>query len=1212
MQNFKRYILFAIILIGLGYVNELFYKQATYNKKDVLRFEKTLQKLESRVRSEQQHILNESNIEQLFYQYQNGNKPVNYILYQQDTLKWWTDISFQLTNTNWQDISADTIVRLNNSWQYVIPAREGDKIVIGFVLLKYQFPYENKFLSNTYTSPFNLPREATIEPEQSAGNFAIANASGKTIGYVELADINKRNELKKWLGILCYVLALLSLLYGLYNICDHYEGRRRNLTILSVMAFLVLFKITIQRIKIPFLIYSSDLFSPSLFADSFRLPSLGDFLMLSIVLFVGLVLLYKYFKFNLPGYTRVAFFIYGVILSVIIYFFYYSLYTVINNSNISFEAYKVQGLNTFSFVGWFIILLQGIGMVLLLHKLIAHLFTSNDKRFLLIVCVLLLLLTFTLIKINLEISWGNILLFLIFLVALYYVSYRGLNLFDLPIASVVVLLLTLIVVEDLNRNQIIKERRTKQLITNNLAYEHDPVAESLLGDIDDQLANDSLLQEQVFDFSYSMEDIYDYLKKTYFSGYWNQYDLQITLCSPEDSIALDNWVHCYTYFNNVISGKGVRLSSQSAFYFLDIINGRINYIGEFCYNDDGTAQCMYIELMSKLTTAEVGYPELLLRGGQSKESILESYSYAKYYKGKLLSQSGDYPYSLTLTKHNTDHRYRYYKRDGYRHLQYRVDNENVIIVSSKAPNVLDHLISFSYVFIFFYLMLLLSFLVSRQLSVKKYFHFTLQSKVQLTIISILLISLLLIGTGSVYFAIQQYREKHYDMLQEKINSVYIELDHKLAMEESLDETWYSDKYGTLDQLLQKFSDVFYTDINLYYPNGELMASSRKEVFEAGLTGKIIDPKAYKQLVLNQQAIFIHREHIGDLRFLSAYVPFMNAENELLAYLNLPYFTQEDSLRTEITNLIVALLNIYVILILLTIGAAVLVSRQITLPLATVQRKMKELDLKEQNEPIYYEAQDEVGQLVTEYNRMVAELERSADLLAKSERESAWREMAKQIAHEIKNPLTPMKLSIQHLQRSWKLHEENFDEYIKNFTDSLIEQIENLSAIATAFSNFAKMPVARKEEVNLVNKIHNMVHLFENDSSVTFNVELEMQKALILADKEQITRALNNIVKNGIQSIPKDRDGKIHIHLMEDTGFYVLTIADNGKGIPEELRDQLFLPNFTTKSSGMGLGLAITKSIIESNGGAIEYTSEVGVGTRFIVRLPVKNDERDFS
>ncbi len=461
----------------------------------------------------------------------------------------------------------------------------------------------------------------------------------------------------------------------------------------------------------------------------------------------------------------------------------------------------------------------------------------------------------------------------------------------------------------------------------------------------------------------------------------------------------------------------------------------------------------------------------------------------------------------------------------------------------------------------------------------------------------------------MYFSIRQYKSRQTELLEEKIQSVYVELIHKLEFETDLHH-WTSDQYFNLNELLQQFSNVFYTDINLFDSDGHLLATSRPEIFDMDLTGNMMDAVAYKEMGVLKRSEYIHDEHIGGLKYLSAYVPFVNSENKMLAYLNLPYFTRQDELTREITNLVVAIINIVVLLSLLSFSIAVFMSNRITHPLRLLQDNIARISLSETNEKIDYEGRDEIGSLVEEYNMMVDELKNSAELLARSERESAWREMAKQIAHEIKNPLTPMKLGIQHLQRIWNSDDEQREEQVAKITRTLIEQIDNLSAIATEFSNFAKMPVANNVTLDLVDLLKDAISLFQEYDKYTIVLNTgDLAHVYIYADKEQVNRVLINLIKNAMQSFSEGREGRIDIRLQLTGNNALISVADRGKGIPENIRDSLFQPNFTTKSSGMGMGLAIVKSIVETAGGKIWYETEMKKGTTFYVLLPLANPEK---
>jgi nitrogen fixation/metabolism regulation signal transduction histidine kinase len=300
-----------------------------------------------------------------------------------------------------------------------------------------------------------------------------------------------------------------------------------------------------------------------------------------------------------------------------------------------------------------------------------------------------------------------------------------------------------------------------------------------------------------------------------------------------------------------------------------------------------------------------------------------------------------------------------------------------------------------------------------------------------------------------------------------------------------------------------------------------------------------------------------------------------------------------------------LLNFYIVIIMLTILVSVIMGNQITKPLLMLQEKFKNIKLGARNEPVHYNSRDELGGLVKEYNRAIEELARSANQLARSERESAWREMAKQIAHEINNPLTPMKLSVQHLKRAYDNKSERFDEYMEKISSSLVEQIDTLSAIASEFSNFAKMPTAHNECIDLIAQINAVLPLFAvGGNRQTFRTDFHgLESAIIFADREQISRVFINLLKNALQAIPKGRKAEIDIDVLKINHIFWIRVKDNGTGIPEEMHEKIFRPNFTSKSSGMGVGLSIVRNIIESANGTINFKTKQDEGTMFIISLP---------
>lgn len=320
-------------------------------------------------------------------------------------------------------------------------------------------------------------------------------------------------------------------------------------------------------------------------------------------------------------------------------------------------------------------------------------------------------------------------------------------------------------------------------------------------------------------------------------------------------------------------------------------------------------------------------------------------------------------------------------------------------------------------------------------------------------------------------------------------------------------------------------------------------------------------------------------------------------------------TSSPELQGEVQGFISTLLNLYVFILLVAASAALFVANSITRPLAELGQKLANIKL-EKNERIAWQGRNELGELIGEYNRMVEKLEDSTERLKQSEREGAWREMARQVAHEIKNPLTPMKLSVQHLQRAYQTQPEQAAGLVQRVSQTLIEQIDVLSDIASEFSNFAKMPEPQCEQLDLGQLVVSVHRLFEQQEEAALQVacRLPEQSVFVFADRGQLTRIFINLIKNALQSIPDGRDGRVCIALGALENQALICVSDNGAGIPDAVQDQVFSPHFTTKSSGTGLGLAMCKSMVEAMNGRVWFETKVGEGTRFFVQFDCMKTE----
>jgi nitrogen fixation/metabolism regulation signal transduction histidine kinase len=299
-----------------------------------------------------------------------------------------------------------------------------------------------------------------------------------------------------------------------------------------------------------------------------------------------------------------------------------------------------------------------------------------------------------------------------------------------------------------------------------------------------------------------------------------------------------------------------------------------------------------------------------------------------------------------------------------------------------------------------------------------------------------------------------------------------------------------------------------------------------------------------------------------------------------AYINIPYFTSKPELRQEISNFLVAIINLNAFIFLIAGLIALFITNRITNSFSIISDKMKEVNLGKHNEEIEWNRNDEIGELVQEYNKMVTKLGDSADALAKSEREGAWREMARQVAHEIKNPLTPMKLSIQYLQKAINTNQPNVKELSGTVANTLVEQIDHLSKIAADFSQFANISTTNAELFDLHNVIASLKELYAPNQQVKISWKPVNGKVMVTADKTQMNRLFTNLLTNAVEAGRKDDICQIEIEERLEGENILISIKDNGEGIPLETQSRIFNPNFKTKTSGPGLGLSMCKGIVE--------------------------------
>ncbi len=596
-------------------------------------------------------------------------------------------------------------------------------------------------------------------------------------------------------------------------------------------------------------------------------------------------------------------------------------------------------------------------------------------------------------------------------------------------------------------------------------------------------------------------------------------------------------------------------------------------------------------LQNRYNTAGFGFPELLANR-EFANYYERGFSTARFAKGRLFQSSGSYVYKKNLP--NAYSQGDFLERNGHLHHIKRLVDET-IVVSYPTNGYLHNFATATYMFLLALIGILPWILMHpKQLT-------GLQGRIQFSFLSLVILTVLVFGASMYVYISDQFDEKNQLSLSEKIRSVETELHSKLKGK----STW---EQQPIENQLRKLAEIFFTDISLYDVDGKLIASSQPDIFTKGVLSTQMEPEAYRKLSRSGSNLVIQTESIGKLSYLSAYRPFTDEENQTIAYVNLPYFAKQLELNKQLSNFLVSTITALVLLTAIALTLAIFLASRITEPLKTIRLKLQAIDLKNENQQIDYNDSDEIGELVTAYNSKVKELIQKANQLAQSERESAWREMARQVAHEIKNPLTPIKLNAQLLQRNLDADDPAIQEKTRRFISGLIDQVNTLTKIANEFSNYASLPKAIETHVDLNEIVSNAISIMGHES-VPVSTELPKSRSTVYADKDLMVRVINNLLKNAIHAIEEktytsNELGLISVSIVQKNGMAELTVEDNGTGIADEMKEKIFSPNFTTKSTGMGLGLAMVKQIIEHAGGSIWFESDGHSGTSFFIRIPL--------
>lgn len=737
-----------------------------------------------------------------------------------------------------------------------------------------------------------------------------------------------------------------------------------------------------------------------------------------------------------------------------------------------------------------------------------------------------------------------------------------------------------------------KEQRRVDVWANRLAMDRDVALEIQLRAVEGSIADDSMIGALA-----ALDGGNDILRGRLTSAYMvriaQDYDISVVKPGPSGPGS-------HPLFLERIRG-GVRLGENSHFFYSSIGNGRTAYTGLFTYYSEYGPSSIFITVESKHNREDRGYLSLLGIQDPGRVSLPPVYSWAKYVDGRLLQYKGAYPfptlYSGKIEEMAGDHPNSHIRIEGWDLFAREVSDGEVIILSRQSTEWLYYIVEG-------FLLTLAAFFLESALSRRRrrtggrsYF----QTRISLVVYISLIITLVAMAVFSVWFVYKRNNADMQSVMTSRINTLQAMLQERLRMVATPADIGTPQAVAAVEGV----GNSLRCDITIFDTAGSEVMSTTPEVYDRMILGNRLEPSAYNHIIYGHDRFYLHPEKVGRRRFYALYVPLFNSSGSMIGIASAPFTDLTHDFETEAVLHIATIITIFLLLLLISRLVTFAVVSSLFRPLTEMSRKMTVTDV-EHLEPLIYHQDDELTPLVDAYNRMVKALGESSRRLAQAERDKAWTDMARRVAHDLKNPLTPIKLQLQMLVRlktngnpAWQ---EKFDEVAQ----TVLYHVDLLSDSADQFSTFAKMYDQKAERMDLDALVRQEVDLFDSREDIKVDY-YGLPGAIVEAPRPQLTRVVVNLITNAIQAVDDNKADKrllVSVRKASEDGFYEIVVEDNGPGVEEANQDKIFTPDFTTKTSGSGLGLAICKRIVEHCGGSISYSRSFTLGGAcFTVKYP---------
>lgn len=1168
-------------------------------------------------------------------------------LYDSNVLSFWNRNDFVVTEKSFQtDLK---LFEENGNWflyrsvgKEAYPTKRLNIIIPIFV----HYGANNQYIHSHFFASDLIPNSSAISDKKKDNDFKeIYAATGVSLFYLQIDQQNISAYCPGWqLLILLFCATFISVisihLYALFL------AKKASIAqgIVFLFFVVIVIQVGIYFFGLPFNLRETYMFSPRLFASNNFLPSFGHLLIHTLLLYWIFTFVWLQIdKFNFvvcrKKKANTCFFIFSattILMVCISLYLQHLIYSVVFDSDIPFDASSINASNKFTLLALSIIALISTIFLTVLqigYKIKTATMSAMSWRFFVPILIAGLIVLGYLffqdrganappssfeIVLNVVIYIGTVsvafglshsrlvklfprkgLLTLIFFSVLFaFISAMFFNLYA-----------------DLKEKNISRVNAAKYLSDTHdteLEIEFDAVASALKNDQEIQrlfLEKDSIDQQSLFKHL-------KWLNTSFFESEYNQ-DLFV-FDATNSSIFKGKSLIGFEELMTIKRASTATFSPHLFFKFDSSLNSQ--YVAFIPINHqiaDTFLGTIVLLFQIKDEIVKTVYPKLLQSYPTASISQTHKYDFAVYKNNKIVSQKGEFNFSkYLLPPIKSASNFAYSESDGYSLLSYIAGNNISIVVARKNHFFMALLSTFSLLFVFITIILIIRSWLSAIcffVLTQKRIHFVSDKRLSVTIKYFILgftsISFLIIGITTTFFIQKKHKYDNDTTALTQISNIketlYNFLKAAPPANHNSEISILRDNVN-LTNFLSEIAQQQKLDIDLFDQNGALIYSTQQIIYDKKMLSSSMSPTAIQVFRQKKIDYFINQERIGNLKFSASYMPLTSNTNGFLGYLSVPSFYTKEQSENEIISLISTLFNIYTILIIISSFITFWFVSRLSKSLRLVGESLKNVNLNK-NELIKWPYNDEIGMLVDEYNKMIVTVEKTARTMVIDERQNAWREMAQQVAHEIKNPLTPMRLNIQYLQQAINTNHSDIIGLTKRVSASIIEQIDNLNYIASEFSNFAKMPENKSERIELKSVLERIILLFAGNKNISISHVFPDENIVVFADKSQMLRILTNIVQNAVEAMPDDREDawiKVELKQRKPEANVAIIVSDNGLGISEEVSSKIFEPYFTTKSSGTGLGLAMSKKIIELWGGSISFVSTENVGTTFTINVPV--------